>query len=95
MADVDIRRTDETDTGYVFDAAVSESGRRSDHRVHLTRRDFEDWAWEGASPEQVAQRCTELLVERVQQDDLMDTFDLREALQLYPAFEQEVRKRLV
>lgn len=95
MADIDIHRTDETDTGYVFGVDVSEAGRRSKHQVHLTRADYDEWGWGGASPEQVAQRCVELLVERVSQDDLLDTFDLREALQLYPAFEGELRKRLV
>lgn len=92
MADVTVVRSDETDHGFVFDVVVAESGRRTRHRVTLDDRDYDSWAWGGASPSDVAERCMQLLVERVRHEDLMDRFDLREALQLYPAFEDELRR---
>ena len=94
MAEVQILSANETSDGYRFDVAVDEAGHHTRHEVSLSAADYQRWSEEGASPQAVARRCVELLVERVQQDDLMERFDLREALQFYPAFEEEIHRRM-
>ena len=41
----------------------------------------------------VARRCVEIRRRRVPQRKLLDRFDVREAVQLYPAFEMEMQRR--
>ena len=92
MADVNVSNQQETDDGFHFDVTVEEAGRRSTHVVSLSRADYERWGSEGVSAAAVARRCVEILLDRVSQRDLMDRFDVREAVQLYPAFEMEFHR---
>ena len=93
MADVQIAGSEETADGYRFDVTVDEAGVRTSHVVTMSHADYERWGDEGVSPRTVARRCVELLLHRVAQSDLMPTFDVREAVQLYPAFEIEAHRR--
>lgn len=93
MADIQVGNQDETDEGFRFDVTIDEAGRRTEHQVTLGRDDYERWGSEGVSAAAVARRCVEILLRRVSQKDLMPTFDVREAIQLYPAFEMEMQRR--
>ena len=93
MADVQIVSSEETADGYRFDVTVGEAGIRTSHEVTMSHADYERWGDEGVSPRAVARRCVELLLERNAQSDLMPAFDIREAVQLYPAFEIEAHRR--
>lgn len=94
MADVQIVSSEETVDGYRFDVTVDEAGVRSSHEVTMSHADYERWGDEGVSPRAVVRRCVELLLDRVAQHDLMPTFDVREVVQLYPAFEIEAHRRI-
>lgn len=94
MADVQIVSSDETADGYRFAVTVDEAGTRTSHEVTMSHADYERWGDEGVSPRAVARRCVELLLGRHAQSDLMPTFDIREAVQLYPAFEIESHRRI-
>lgn len=93
MADVQVSNQQENDDGFHFDVTVEEAGRRSMHVVTLSHADYERWGSEGVSAAAVTRRCVEILLDRVSQRNLMDRFDVREAVQLYPAFEMEVHRR--
>lgn len=95
MAVVQVSNQQETDVGFRFDVTVEEAGRRSAHVVSLSRADYERWGSEGVSAAAVTRRCVEILLDRVSQRDLMDRFDVREAVQLYPAFEMEFHRRVL
>lgn len=94
MADVRVGNQQETDDGFRFDVTVDEAGRHSTHVVTLSRDDYERWGSEGVSAAAVVRRCVEILLGRVSQRDLLDRFDVREAIKLYPAFEMEARRHL-
>jgi hypothetical protein len=93
MASVRVDNQWETDDGLHFAVTVDEAGRSTNHEVTLSRADYERWGSEGISAAAVVRRCVEILLERVPQRDLLDRFDVREAVQLYPSFEMEVRRR--
>jgi hypothetical protein len=95
MVDIEILAQEETDTGYRFEVAVDHAGRRSTHTVTMSHADYERWGSEGGlAPATVARRSVELLVGRVGRARLMERFDVREAMQLYPAFEAEAHRLL-
>lgn len=93
MAEVHVVATDEIEDGYRFDVTVEHAGRRTSHVVTLRGDDYERWAELGTSPAAVAHRCVELLLDRVPHSELMDRFDLRETINLYPAFESDIHRR--
>lgn len=93
MADVQIVSSEETAGGYRFHVTVDEAGTRTSHEVTLSHADYERWGDEGVSPRAVVRRCVELLLQRNARSDLLPTFDVREAVQLYPAFEIEAHRR--
>jgi hypothetical protein len=94
MADVQIAGSEETADGYRFDVTIDSAGVRTSHEVTMSHADYERWGDEGVSPSAVVRRCVELLLNRVAQRDLMPTFDVRQAVQLYPAFEIEAHRRI-
>lgn len=93
MADVRVTNQREDDDGFRFDVIVDEAGRHTTHEVTLSRDDYERWGSEGISAAAVVRRCVEILLERVSQQDLLDRFDVRQAVRLYPAFEMEIHRR--
>jgi hypothetical protein len=95
MVDIEILSTEETDTGYQFEVAVDHTGRRTTHTVTMSDADYERWGSEGGlAPATVARRSVEVLIGRVGQGRLQERFDVREAMQLYPAFEAEAHRTL-
>jgi hypothetical protein len=95
MADIEILSNEETAAGYEFDIAVDQGGRRTTHTVTMSHADYERWGSEGGmSPATVARRSVQTLLGRVGRDRLMERFDVREAMQLYPAFEAEAHRTL-
>lgn len=93
MADVRVSDQRETDDGFRFDVTVDEAGRRTRHEVTLRRDDYERWGSEGISAAAVVRRCVEILLGRVSQKDLLQRFDVSQAVRLYPAFETEIHRR--
>jgi hypothetical protein len=94
MADIEIITSTETADGYLFDIAVNAGGRRTTHVVTLSHADYERWGDGGLAPAAVARRSIELLLGRAGHSNLMDRFDVRQAMQLYPAFEAEAHRAL-
>jgi hypothetical protein len=95
MVDIEVVSTEETDTGYQFEVAVDQAGRRTTHTVTMSHADYERWGSEGGlAPATVARRSVEVLVGRIGQARLMERFDVRQAMQLYPAFEAEAHRSL-
>jgi hypothetical protein len=95
MVDIEILSTEETDNGYQFEVAVDHTGRRTTHTVTMSDADYERWGSEGGlAPATVARRSVEVLIGRVGQGRLQERFDVREAMQLYPAFEAEAHRTL-
>ena len=92
MAEIHVRNQQETADGFRFDVTIDEAGRRSTHVVSLSRADYERWGSAGVSAAAVTRRCVEILLERVSQRKLLERFDVREAVQLYPAFEMEIHR---
>jgi hypothetical protein len=94
MADIEIISDAETVDGFLFDIAVSAAGHRTTHIVTLSHADYERWEDRGLAPTAVVRRSIELLLERVGPGHLMERFDVREAMQMYPAFEAEAHRVL-
>jgi hypothetical protein len=95
MVDIDVISSEETDTGYRFEVAVDQAGRRSDHTITMSSADYERWGSEGGlAPATVARRSVEVLLRRVGPERLPEHFDVRDAMQLYPAFEAEAHRSL-
>ena len=95
MMNILIISDSETADGYQFDVALEDAGWHSSHTVTLSRADYERWGSEGGmAPATVARRSVELLVRRVGRERLHDRFDVREAMQMYPAFEAEAYRTL-
>ena len=95
MVDIEVLHEEKTDTGYLFEVAVDQAGRRTTHTVTMSHADYERWGSEGGlAPATVARRSVEQLVRRVGRGRLQDRFDVREAMQLYPAFEAETYRML-
>ena len=93
VADVQVSNQHMTDDGFRFDVTVDEAGRHTRHEVTLSHADYERWGSEGVSAAAVVRRCVEIMLRRVPQLKLLDRFDVREAVQLYPAFEMEMQRR--
>jgi hypothetical protein len=95
MTNIQIISDTETADGYQFDVALDGPGWHSNHTVTLSHADYERWGSEGGmAPATVARRSVEMLLRRVGRDQLRDRFDVREAIQLYPAFEAEAYRTL-
>lgn len=90
MADIDVTDVGELDDGYAARVQVTMKGQTYRYRVTVSGEDYQRWGQGFGSPKEFFYRCMELLTERVSPDALMDQFDIREARQFYPAFEQEM-----
>lgn len=95
MADIEIVSSEETADGYLFEVAVDDVGRRTTHTVSMSHADYERWGSEGGmAPAAVVRRAIEVLLGRVGRKRLMERFDVRQAMQMYPAFEAEAHRAL-
>jgi hypothetical protein len=95
MADIEIVSSDETAEGYRFEVAIDEAGRRTTHTVSMSYADYERWGSEGGmTPAAVVRRSITLMLSRVGRGKMMERFDVREAMQMYPAFEAEAHRAL-
>lgn len=92
MAGVEVGQAVQKADGYAADVEVHEANRIHQFVVTVSFGDYEHWGEGFTTPEDFIKRCMELLVERVSVDDLMERIDIREARQLYPAFEQEMMR---
>lgn len=95
MADIRIVTTEETPEGYRFDVTVGTAGHTTNHSVSMRHADYERWDTEaGMAPAAVARRSIEQLLRRAGHERLPAEFDVRQAMQLYPAFEAEAHRAL-
>lgn len=95
MANIEIVSSAENDDGYLFEVTVDHAGRRTTHTVSLSHADYERWRSEGGmTPAAVVRRSISLLLGRVSRDRMLERFDVREAMQMYPAFEAEAHRAL-
>lgn len=94
MAGIEVGPAVQTAEGYAADVEVHEANEIYRYVMTVSFEDFEHWGKGFPTPEDFFERCMELLLERVSVDDLMERIDVREARQLYPAFEREMMRVL-
>lgn len=92
MAGVEVGQAVQNADGYAADVEVHEANRIYQLVITVSFDDYEHWGAGFTTPEDFIKRCTEMLVERVSVDELMERIDIREARQFYPAFEDEMTR---
>ena len=93
MATVDVERTNEG-TPYQFLVTVREGSTSTQHRVTLSRADYERLSAGQASPEALVQASFDYLLEREPKESILLSFDLTVIGRYFPAFEREIAARL-
>lgn len=90
MAEVEVTRVGEDESGFTFEVRVQEAGDRSRHHVTMSRADFETLGKGAESPEGFVRDCFRFLLDREPKESILPSFDLREIGRYFPEFEREI-----
>lgn len=93
MAEIDVRSKEE-DGGWTLTVTVSEGGSRTQHRVKLTRDDYDRLTGGRVSAEELVRRSFEFLLEREPKESVLREFDLLVIGRYFPEYEREISGRL-
>lgn len=92
-AQIDVKQT-QSAQGYAFQVTITERGGQTEHRVTLSRADYERLSDGKASPAALVKASFEFLLEREPKEAILRTFDLPVIGRYFPEYEREIKKRL-
>jgi hypothetical protein len=93
MATVDVEGTNEG-ASYEFMVTVREGSTSTQHRVTLSRADYERLSGGKAGPEALVQASFDFLLEREPKEAILRSFELTTISRYFPGYEREITGRL-
>ncbi len=78
-----------------FRVRVIESGSESSHHVTLNPNDYTKLTGGKIEPEELLRRSFEFLLDREPKESILGRFDLSVISRYFPAYEREIKRRLL
>lgn len=92
--EIDVKTSD-LGAAYQFQVTVQDRRSASQHRVSLSKADYERLAGDsGAGPEALVSASFRFLLEREPKESILRSFDLTVISRYFPEYEREIQKRL-
>lgn len=85
----------ETDTGWLANVHVAERGAATEHRVHISRADYERLTGDtGATPDELVRESFAFLLEREPKESILREFEIMVIARYFPEYERDIKRRL-
>jgi hypothetical protein len=93
VAEIEVKSSD-LGAKYELRVTVRERGSATNHRVTLSKADYERLAAGRVPPEALVTESFRFLLEREPKESILRTFDLMVIGRYFPEYEREIGKRL-
>ena len=91
---IKVERTSTVPDGWGFRVSVIEGQGETEHRVTVSRADYERLTALAVLPEVLVQKTFDFLLIREPEESILRQFDLGIVAQYFPDFEREIRRAL-
>ncbi len=89
---ISVKATSTTD-GWTFAVQVQESNGTTEHRVKMSKADYERLTKNVISPEECVRKSFEFLLDRESKESILREFDIMKIAYYFPDYPKELERR--